>query len=200
MNIQLATADFYGYFAESLPIAGVFDPSGHDDVDLLIFTGGEDVDPALYGEIPNGAAYWNPKRDAAELAALRCFTEDIETSRVKRVFGVCRGLQFLAAAFGGSLHQHIHQPGNRHGIWWVQDSPFAYLHSVNSLHHQAVKDTGSAFGEPGKVLAIEPSTGHIESVVWGNRAIGVQFHPEFFDGNIRNLFFSSLIGWAEGDH
>src|ERR671914_603485 len=73
-----------------------------EGLDGIMFTGGSDVDPALYGEPPHPTTKVKPHRDAAELLLLRAaVAADLP------VLGVCRGMQLMAVAYGGSLHQHL---------------------------------------------------------------------------------------------
>lgn len=73
-----------------------------DGIDGIMFTGGSDVDPALYGEPPHPQTKVKPQRDAAELLLLRAaLAADLP------VLGVCRGMQLMAVAYGGRLHQHL---------------------------------------------------------------------------------------------
>lgn len=77
-------------------------PDVLDGIDGIMFTGGSDVDPALYGEAPHPTTKVKPQRDAAELLLLRAaLAADLP------VLGVCRGMQLMAVAYGGSLYQHL---------------------------------------------------------------------------------------------
>ena len=197
MNIKLASNNFYASFSNFLPINGVYSPG--DEVDLLIFPGGEDINPALYNQAPNGAVGWNDKRDAQEMMALRDFISGVEgrsPRRIKKVLGVCRGLQLMAAGFGGSLLQHVRQPGATHGLVWIEPHPLSFMTDTNSLHHQAVNEPGKLWNYGGMILAVEPTYDTVEAVSWGDVAIGVQFHPEFFDKELGNRFFDVIISWA----
>jgi putative glutamine amidotransferase len=73
-----------------------------DSLDGIVFTGGSDVDPALYGEPAHPKTYVRPERDAAEMMLLRAaLTTDLP------VLGICRGAQLMVVAAGGRLHQHL---------------------------------------------------------------------------------------------
>ncbi|MBQ5933883.1 MAG: gamma-glutamyl-gamma-aminobutyrate hydrolase family protein [Lachnospiraceae bacterium] len=122
--------------------------------DGFLFTGGHDVSPEIYGEKPlDGKVSSNRKRDEMELYILR---KALESD--KPVLGICRGIQFINAALGGTLYQDIplqhpskvehHQnpPYNIpvHVVSINVDSPLhkclnADTLHVNSYHHQAVK-------------------------------------------------------------
>jgi putative glutamine amidotransferase len=73
-----------------------------DGLDGIMFTGGSDVDPALYGERPHPTTKVKPHRDTAELLLLHAaVAADLP------VLGICRGLQLMVVAYGGRLHQHL---------------------------------------------------------------------------------------------
>lgn len=156
-------------------------------VDGLILTGGEDLDPALYGEQPHPlteAAV--PARDTWERALLTAALE-----RGIPVLGICRGMQLMNVHAGGSLIQHLPdevghdahsaQPGafTQHVIESVPGTRLAELSSqamdVASHHHQAVERLGE-----GVVAAAYAKDGTIEALELSGRAfvLGVQWHPE----------------------
>lgn len=150
----------------------------------LIVTGGNDVDPQLYGlERGRGEKDLDPERDAVEAAAVHA-----AVAAGQRVLGICRGIQLLAAALGGTLFGdlpaagHIgHEEEEReeapvHGITAEPGSlagqALAGAVAVNSIHHQAVATTGPALA----ATAWSPD-GLIEAVE-GPGVLGVQWHPE----------------------
>lgn len=152
--------------------------------DAVCATGGGDVDPGLYGEVAeDGLMDVDPPRDAAEVAAVRA-----AVAAGKPVLGVCRGIQVLAVAFGGSLHQDLTRAGFV-GHWAIE-SEYEPAHGidvepgsaalaalggaikVNSIHHQAVRDAGSTLS----ATAWSPD-GVIEAVE-GPGVLGLQWHPE----------------------
>lgn len=163
--------------------------------DGFLFTGGEDIDPPLYGEelLPECGAL-SRERDDFELALMA------EVQRLgKPMLGICRGVQVMNVFFGGSLWQDLpsqrglektlHSPGNykeQHEVSVRPDTRLAGLlgagiHRVNSSHHQAVKDTKLA------VCAVADG-GIIEAVELPGEAfvLGVQWHPERMED--RRLF------------
>ena len=160
------------------------------DLDGLLFAGGDDVDPARYGEtISHPSVKITAERDAFELAL---FAEFVQTG--KPILGICRGIQLLNVALGGSLHQHIegHRQSPTPGSQPVQSvtveagTLLARLigHSeglgalpVNTFHHQAVKQPGR-----GTIVSARAADGIIEAIELPDYPflLGVQWHPELF--------------------
>lgn len=152
----------------------------------LLLTGGADVDPSMYGAEPTGLEKGcDLDRDRTEVAAVHAALD-----AGKRVLGICRGMQLLAVALGGTLVAdlptagfHGHDNGEREDerVHEVKvearsqaETVLAGQSKVNSLHHQAVADPGpqvrvSAWAADGVVEAIE-----------AGRALGIQWHPERF--------------------
>lgn len=175
-----------------------------DRAGALVLTGGEDVDPGLYGQKPDGARKVSPERDSMEFALLRSAIE-----RGLPVLAICRGVQVLNVALGGSLYQDLathfddaiaHDRWNEldvsvHGV--RPDTP-ELLKNVfngsgsmqNSAHHQGIDRladglTPVAFAPDGLVEAVE----YRVAAAW---TVGVQWHPERKidrdDGVNRRLF------------
>lgn len=181
--------------AGGLPVGLGHDPALAEAVvarlDGLVVTGGAfDVDPALYGDSArHPTVTLKDRRTATELALLRAaLARDIP------VLGICGGQQLMAAAMGGTLHQHIpdtmadalaHEQANPrheagHTVAVMPGTRLAAIVgvaelAVNSAHHQAVATPGSLI-----VNAVAPD-GVIEGVEDPARrfCIGVQWHPEF---------------------
>ena len=157
----------------------------------FLFTGGHDVDPALYGEVPmDVCGGLCGERDRMERKLLT-----IALEKNLAVLGICRGIQFINAALGGSLYQDIplqhsstlehHQlpPYDRpsHYVRIVGDSPlYALLKkerlAVNSYHHQAICRLSNRL-----VLMAEAEDGLAEAVYMPEKHFvwAVQWHPEF---------------------
>lgn len=162
----------------------------------IVFTGGSDVDPSLYGEAPHLTTQVRPVRDRSELLLMRAaIRAGLPT------LGICRGMQLMAVAYGGHLHQHLpellghhgHRPtkGLTYGKHEVTLLPDSVAHAVlggkvtvNSFHHQGVVEPGGL-----RVTGRCPRDGLIEAVEDPALpfVVGVQWHPEE-DRSDRRLF------------
>jgi putative glutamine amidotransferase len=168
-----------------------------DLVDALVLTGGGDLDPATYGGDPAAALDVQPERDADELALVR-----VAARQRIPLLGVCRGLQVLVVAFGGSLVPDLtteHRlPDVGHEVRTAPESLVRGLLGANrrttSLHHQAVADPGERW----RVTAWADD-GVPEAVEWAGPGdwpvLGVQWHPELDDPTGERLF-AWLVGAA----
>lgn len=181
-------------FAESIKLVGglpmvipVGDKSLVKDyietIDKLILSGGQNVHPQFYGEEKAiDSDDYNLDRDEFELALLK---EAIRQD--KPVLAICRGLQLVNVAFGGTLNQQIDnhwqgQPfGTSHSIRTEKGSVverlFGQASQINSVHRQSIKDLAPNF----RATAFDPRDNTIEAIeaVDGSRIIGLQWHPEF---------------------
>lgn len=165
--------------AEAVVRYGARDGAGFD---ALLLTGGGDVDPVRYGEENTASVGIDPLRDACEFSLIAAFVRE-----KKPILGICRGLQILNVAFGGTLIQHlptadrIHRGEHDrvHAVRAVAGEFPARLYgerfSVNSAHHQGI-------GIPGEGMlpvAFSEEDGVIEAVRHTSLPIlAVQFHPE----------------------
>jgi putative glutamine amidotransferase len=162
-----------------------------DLLDALVLAGGADVDPSNYGADPHPATKGTvPERDAFEIAlATRAMERDMP------FLGICRGMQVMNVARGGTLTQHLpddygHEDHRRslgsfdnadHDVRLAHDSLAARvareeLHGTKSHHHQGVEHVGDGLEVTGWAT-IDDLPEAIE--VPGNRfALGVQWHPE----------------------
>jgi len=169
----------------------------------LLLTGGGDVDPELYGEPNEGqSVFLDPERDRAELTLTRWALQD-----GKPILAICRGMQLLNVAAGGTLYQDIstniggaldhrgeprrapeklahlvrvHQPSRLARAMSLSpndDSDEANAVMVNSSHHQAVRKVA-----PGWVVTACAPDGIIEAIeappAVASWIVGVQWHPE----------------------
>lgn len=154
--------------------------------DGLLLSGGEDVDPARYGEeILNDTVTPDPIRDEYEFELCRAFLE-----KGKPILAICRGFQVLNVVLGGDLWQDIpsqlgfihFESKLRHPCFAEEGSVLRRLYGlefrVNSTHHQAVRRLGEGL----KVTA-RSIEGIIEAYEHETLPIlGTQFHPERLTG------------------
>jgi len=211
------------YFHATTAVGGVpwMIPLLDDDVDTLreIYTrldgvlipGGVDIDPLNFGEARRPqCGVVDPARDSVELQLARWAAVD-----KKPLLGLCRGLQVINVALGGTLYQDIgtDKPGalkhdcfptegysRDHRAHEVALAPQSRLRaafdaatvSVNSMHHQGIKDLAprllaSGVAPDGLIEAVESTNGHF--------LVGVQWHPEVYeaiDAPTRRLFASFI--------
>ena len=178
-------------------------------LDGLVMQGGVDMWPGSYGEQPLKPEWSGDRvRDEYEIALLRAFID-----AGKPVLGVCRGLQVINVAFGGTLYQDIQMQmtgalehrnaglydQNFHAVDIVPGTRMAELYPspaappgwvVNSVHHQGIRDLAPYFD----VEARCPNDGVIEAIRYDNcrgpvrsYLAAVQWHPEFHDWNNPSL-------------
>ncbi len=99
--------------------------------DLLCFTGGEDVSPKLYNEVPHPRTFFNPVRDSVEKEIF-----NIAVSKEIPCVGICRGGQFLNVLSGGSMYQDVSQHTRDH---YIKDVDTGMLIFASSTHHQMMR-------------------------------------------------------------
>lgn len=181
-------------------------------LDGIVFSGGGDIDPLLFHQ--------EPLRESGEISPLR---DDFELSLCKLaiqknipLLGICRGMQIINIALGGTIFQDISVQTNStlkhsqqaprdygtHSIMIEENSLLCSLWNkqkatVNSFHHQAVALLGdglrvSAKSQDGLAEAIE----HIENPF----VLGVQWHPEAMKGEEQEKLFSAFLNAAEEFH
>lgn len=160
-----------------------------DVLDALVLSGGDDVDPTLYGAVAGPrSTVLDPVRDAFELALLHAVLD-----AGKPVLGICRGAQLLTVALGGTLvpdlpigegdsHASHAYPRavRRHDVHFEAGSVAHGLYgervAVNSFHHQAVDRLGRGLRVSGRA-----GDGVVEAIeLDGAPVLGVQWHPECF--------------------
>ena len=162
-------------------------------IDGIVVTGGEDIDPHMYGEENRASGTPTPIRDAADSAYVRIAIEmDLP------VLATCRGTQMVNVVCGGTLYQDLHTDieGNEHNsvvderwvnaqhtVDLVEGTPIADLFGklnipVNSTHHQAIRRVGEGL----KVMAVSDD-GITEAVYRPDKKFvwAVQWHPEMMD-------------------
>lgn len=156
-----------------------------DIFDLLVVCGGGDIDPHLYGQEPIEGAKYDRAFDTKEAKYILEFIK-----RQKPILGICRGMQSINVALGGTLNQDIpsllgftHSKETDHEIKISKHSrlykTMGMRAFVNSRHHQCIKKVGkglytAAIAHDGVIEAIESNCYPI---------LGVQWHPERMNGN-----------------
>lgn len=177
-----------------------------DRLDGFILIGGADVGPANYGAEPHPTVDTpRVERDASELLLCRGARE-----RDLPMLGICRGMQVMAVAHGGSLLQdlpdagfglvHREVPGNftQHPVTLAEGSRIAAIYGAqridtNSSHHQGVADPGTltptGWADDGLIEVLEAPDAKF--------ALGVQWHPEHPDRRTAELpLFQALVAAA----
>lgn len=188
---------------------GQMAPDWLDHLDGLVLTGGADLDPALYGEQRYPTTdRTSPERDKTEMALARQALEQNMPT-----LAICRGMQLLNVALGGTLHQHLpedigtlvtHRTADdkpeRHSSRLVSSSRLASIFDANktdgvSWHHQGIKKlaaglTPVAYADDNLIEAVE-----LDDHPW---CIGVQWHPEMSaeDDAAQQRLFDTLVNAA----
>lgn len=163
------------------------DTSVLDVLDGLIIVGGVDVDPKNYGAQPHPKTSAQPERDDHDIALTKAALEkDVP------LFAICRGLQILNVALGGTLHQHVpdlpaqsnYQPAP--GVFGqvdftTKDGSLAQnilgeTATAPCYHHQSIDKLGD--GLCSTAVAKDGTVEVVESATPKNWVLGVQFHPE----------------------
>lgn len=154
--------------------------------DALLLSGGDDVDPGLYGEeILNDSVVPDPKRTEFEVPLAKAFLE-----QNKPILCICRGCQLLNVILGGDLWQdllsqrgYVHMNGQiRHDVYTEKGSVlnrlFGDMVKTNSTHHQAIRTLA-----PGLKCTARSIEGIVEAYEHESRPIlATQFHPERLTG------------------
>jgi putative glutamine amidotransferase len=200
------------YYTDSVFAAGMtpimfpaaIDPAEADrlvaTVDGVLVSGGDDIDPGAYGQENTDSKGTNRDVDAFEIAVVNA-----ARAQGKPLLAICRGLQLLNVAFGGTLQQEVTTEGGvhelisadyeelqarRHVVRFEEDSVLADVYrsaeaKVNTLHHQGVSRLAHD-------LVVEGRTddGLIEAARYSGDwwALGVQWHPERLEGDHQALF------------
>ncbi len=161
-----------------------------DTIDGLVFSGGEDVDPRLYGEALQPSSHRiDPVRDKYEMELM-----EIALERNIPILCICRGMQLLNVFCGGTLHADIGDIADNMLNHWETKEPWRSVHpvqmnadhfasavlggthiEVNSIHHQSVKQLGDGLEVVGQ------STDHIVEVIamkGRSNVLALQWHPE----------------------
>lgn len=194
----------------------------YERLDGLLIPGGVDINPAEYGEgVRPECGNLDPARDRVELQLVRWAIED-----GKPVLGLCRGLQIINVAQGGTMwqdlasqnvafHKHDYFPTAgferdhiAHEVDVMPDTRLSQLLEstrcgVNSMHHQGIKELGRDL-----VVSARADDGLIEAVEGAGEGflVGVQWHPEVFelvDPHSRHLFagfIRAAVDWSTANN
>jgi putative glutamine amidotransferase len=204
-NAAFVTCDYIDAITEAgahpvlLPAVGTSAACVLERFDGLVLTGGADVEPARYGAQPHERTVPSPRRDESEFALV-----EVALERDIPMLAICRGLEVLNVALGGSLVQHLpevvghdgHLPVPNqfaeHAVILTRGDGASTVERVHSYHHQAVERLGEGLSVWACAL-----DGTIEGVRDGDASwvYGVQWHPEA--GQDRWLF-SGLVEAARG--
>jgi len=181
------------------------------DMDLVVLTGGADVDPTLYGETVGPQTIIDTYRDSADFHNL-----ELALRNSVPVVGICRGAQLLTVAAGGTLIQHVNSHQQDHQVIPITDGMPDHAHpfSVCSTHHQMMNPYGLEEDEYELVAyarnlsnvyingdgedvpdemetekdgatIMEPEVVYYKKL----RALAVQYHPEMMDINSDGAVF-----------
>lgn len=145
-------------------------------IDLILFTGGEDVTPDYYNQMPGKYTSYNSERDSVESKMFRRFPTKLPK------LGICRGAQFLTVMSGGSLIQHV----ENHGIGGTHSITFDFMHEgysmpMTSTHHQMMypfnMDTKS-------YILCAHSTNHLSPKYWNGANKNIEIGKNFLEPEI----------------
>jgi putative glutamine amidotransferase len=192
--------------AEMIPVMfpAALDPADAEllvaGVDGVLLSGGDDVDPSSYG-IENTAS----KRFSAAVDEFEVAVFEAARSQGKPLLAICRGLQLMNVALGGTLLQEVTSDGaihdlisddheelnaRRHVVSFESGSVLGDIYGasevkVNTLHHQGLDRLGE-----GLIVEARADDELIEAVRWDGAwwALGVQWHPERLEGVHQKLF------------
>jgi gamma-glutamyl-gamma-aminobutyrate hydrolase PuuD len=200
----VAAVELAGGRAVLLPPSDLGAEETAASIDGLVCSGGPDLDPALYGARADPRTQGvRPERDRGELALLRA-----ALGRDLPVLGICRGMELLDVARGGTLHQHLpdvvghggHRDGttaySRHRVTLAGGSLTERILgstvTVPSYHHQGIATVGSGLAAVGWA-----DDGSVEAVEADGRrfTVGVLWHPE--QGDDPRLFQALVAAAAE---
>ena len=158
-----------------------------DLVQLVVFTGGQDVSPGYYGEKPHHTTCSSIRRDIREKIVFEWALE-----HKLPIAGICRGAQFLCAMAGGKLVQNITGHGRNHAL----KTNTGRMLNVSSTHHQMQLPPTSAivaaWADPSLSDRYEGDISSWDGIMRPDReydcvfypninAVGMQYHPEFMD-------------------
>lgn len=158
-------------------------------LDLIVFTGGEDLNPRLYGEKPQGAVGWNDHRDQQEKMIYNKYVNKIPMA------GICRGGQFLNVMNGGKMIQHIPNHAGDHDVFIEQGFYFGGVTPLREGHHQ-----GMIEGPNAVVIGTDVRDQNREILYYPEtKSFCFQAHPEWQHKNTETMFFNLLEEFIYGE-
>lgn len=210
---------FYGSCVALMAEAGFSRANTVEDADVVVFIGGEDINPELYNEKPHRTTYFTEERD---------FTEQFYYRKAlaarKPMFGICRGAQFLHAMNGGKLWQNVNNHGGRsHVIYDIDQDKYV---EATSIHHQMLRfndalelvavcneQVATSFEAEGEFVTIDKDEDddrysgielEIEAGAYNaTRCFFVQGHPEIGSPEYRswsmNRLYDYMMSWAANE-
>ena len=159
-----------------------------EDADAICFTGGEDINPEIYGNKCMSCTYYDLIRDEYEIGLCNMYFD-------KKFIGICRGAQLLAALEGMDLVQDISSAHpHQHTVDYYRDDGVIEKVVVNSYHHQAIIEPNDLFSNVSCIMASPPIKGWVfpntkkypyedyftcMDMFKYKNVFGVQYHPEF---------------------
>ncbi|GHV34231.1 gamma-glutamyl-gamma-aminobutyrate hydrolase [Clostridia bacterium] len=156
--------------------------------DFLLLTGGGDAHPGFYGQPLGGSCDIDKERDVLEFALFRAFAD-----AGKPILGICRGMQLINVALGGTLIQHIENHSRVGGADILHPiNGLRGFDEVNSAHHQAVGKLGAGLNIRARSGGIVEGISHDSLPI-----VGVQWHPERHEPTRELIFNSFLSGFGK---
>lgn len=169
-----------------------------NSADCVIFTGGEDICPVLYGEVPLDRTHYNIKRDMEEIKIYKSLPW--ATNKI----GICRGAQFLHVMAGGSLWQDVDNHLGDHLIQVIGKDKSVMTINVSSTHHQMMRDNidCNVIARGGKSKVKKADGAEFKDITpwsdleivynWTNNSLCFQPHPEYGPKSCTDLFFKLI--------
>lgn len=189
-------------YINDMMVSGLAIPTGLRDADIVIYSGGTDIQPMLYNDVTH------PRTQRADIERDRFEQEVFKTALAKKKFqiGICRGAQLLNVLSGGSLYQDVNNHGNcTHKIVYHDEALDKYVIDVTSDHHQMMIPAKEAVTWGWCGLSSLKSTGLEDfpmpkshqfdpEIVWykHTRSLCFQPHPEWGLMSCKGLFFDCV--------
>ena len=175
--------------------------TNYKNSEIVLFIGGEDVNPKLYGEPAHKSTYYNLYRDEKEAEIYeRCIADR------KKIIGICRGFQFIHAMQGFQIAQDIDRHGGGHLVEKHNDcnidfKPFATIgsHHQNPVIHNNAKIVPIAISRLGSKKydgfdKLIPTDYEVEAAFYPSIcALGVQYHPEWSNEGSESHIMTNLF-------